>query len=618
MRKFLVTFILVVVINSVYPITSANAADFSTSYEVTYLVDTNGSVTVDQNIKLTNLTAQFYSNQYIQSVGSIKIDNLKATDKSGTIPSKIVKTASSSAIQLNFSNQLVGKNSTRTFKIEYTTDSLTQKQGKTWNITLPRINSDTLSTYISHVSIPDSFGAATTIYPKEKNMQREPEKKQTTYSFDTSQITTSGITLNFGETQIYNLGLVYHLKNPKSESVYTEIALPMNTAYQTIQVDSLSPQPESVRADIDGNYIGRYKLKPNQNMEVIFSGKAAVYTKDLNPTPVLTDSDKKLYTSKQKYWETDDPQIASLAATLKTPQNIYRYVVSTLKYDTTKLTSQDFKRSGASFALTHPNKSVCMEFTDLFIALARAAGIPAREVNGFAYTDDTATRPISLSQDILHAWPEYWDDTRGWIQVDPTWESTTGGVDYFNVFDLNHVAFVQKGVNSESPYPAGSYKTTDTHSRDVLVSFSDDDLKLNEDFTIKITEPESIMAGIKRAGDIHIINKGNTAITDNLIINSSFKNAQTRTGNFIIIPPFGSYKQKLPESKTNFADDTTIETTVSLKDKRAIKSTVVIPFYKFPITYVAILYLVGIPILAHTGYNLLHKQYGKKTVSKKQ
>jgi hypothetical protein len=587
-----------------------HAADFSTTYDVTYTVNDDGKITVDQNIKLTNLNAEFYSNQYVQSVGGIKIDELKATDKSGTIPSKIVKTASSSAIQLNFANQVVGKNSVRNFAIQYTTNSVSEKQGKTWNITLPRVNGDGIQTYTAHVSVPKSFGTATAIYPKEKS--KEVRDGRTLYTFDTKQITTSGITLNFGDTQVYTLGLTYHLKNPKSESVYTDIALPMNTAYQTIQIDSLVPKPEKITVDPDGNYIARYVLKPKQDLEVILSGKAAVTKTKSNPTPQLNEKEKKILTQKQKYWEIDDARIASLAADLKTPENIYRYVVNTLKYDNSKLNATDFKRNGAAESLNKPNESVCMEFTDLFIALARAAGIPAREVNGYAYTDDNTLRPVSLSQDILHAWPEYWDDEKGWVQVDPTWENTTGGIDYFNVFDLNHIAFVRKGSNSESPYPAGSYKTKDNHSRDVMVSFADDELALTENFEVKINAPGNTLAGVVRKGDVMLTNNGNTALQGNMYIDTVYKKNQSGTENYIVIPPYATLTQPLPNVKTNYTDDSEINTVVSFKDKKAENTIKVLPFYKYTVTYIGLIYLIGIPVLALITYNLLHKRYEKR------
>jgi hypothetical protein len=63
-----------------------------------------------------------------------------------------------------------------------------------------------------------------------------------------------------------------------------------------------------------------------------------------------------------------------------------------------------------------------------------------------------------LSGDILHSWPEYYNDKLGiWIPVDPTWENTSG-IDYFNSFDFNHIVFAIHGKNSDYPVPAGMYK----------------------------------------------------------------------------------------------------------------------------------------------------------------
>ena len=102
--------------------------------------------------------------------------------------------------------------------------------------------------------------------------------------------------------------------------------------------------------------------------------------------------------------------------------------------------------------------------------MARAAGIPARELNGFAYTANPRLRPLSLVADVLHAWPEYYDaEKQQWIQVDPTWGNTTGGVNFFTLLDLNHIVFAIHGVSSEKPYPAGMYKIAGKEEKDVLV-----------------------------------------------------------------------------------------------------------------------------------------------------
>lgn len=56
----------------------------------------------------------------------------------------------------------------------------------------------------------------------------------------------------------------------------------------------------------------------------------------------------------------------------------------------------------------------CTEITLLFVALARAAGVPAREVGGVMYAEDGA--PLFG----WHAWAEIHDGHQ-WVSIDPTW-----------------------------------------------------------------------------------------------------------------------------------------------------------------------------------------------------
>jgi transglutaminase-like putative cysteine protease len=63
---------------------------------------------------------------------------------------------------------------------------------------------------------------------------------------------------------------------------------------------------------------------------------------------------------------------------LKTPENIYKFVTNNLSYNYYRV-KPDVERLGAKDALANPDEAICTEFTDLFITLARSAGIPARE-----------------------------------------------------------------------------------------------------------------------------------------------------------------------------------------------------------------------------------------------
>jgi len=69
----------------------------------------------------------------------------------------------------------------------------------------------------------------------------------------------------------------------------------------------------------------------------------------------------------------------------------------------------------------------CTEHTLLFVSLARAAGLPAREVGGVAFVN-VDDRPLFG----WHAWAEVHDGEQ-WVTVDPTWDEL--------YVDATHVKF---------------------------------------------------------------------------------------------------------------------------------------------------------------------------------
>ncbi len=50
----------------------------------------------------------------------------------------------------------------------------------------------------------------------------------------------------------------------------------------------------------------------------------------------------------------------------------------------------------------------CWDFSDCFVTLARAAGVPSRQVAGWLYAGSG------------HVWAEFYREGEGWQQVDPT------------------------------------------------------------------------------------------------------------------------------------------------------------------------------------------------------
>lgn len=544
--------------------------NFSTDYSVDYSVLENGLTNVTLHVTLTNTTSQYYASSYKVQLGFNNIVNVKASDAGGPMSPILHKTSDGYSIELFFNQKVVGLGSKLTFTLTFDSPDISKQYGKIWEINIPGIaNPDSFHSFNVNVKTPLSFGNPTYIKPAQTN---------NTLSFTKDMLGKSGISIAFGDKQVYTFRLLYHLSNKNLFPIHTEIALPPSTNYQEVFIGDISPKPVNVTVDNDGNWLAQYYLSPSQKLDVITEGKAVL---SLTPKEQpLSQKDLALYLQSQNYWQTADSQIQKLARELKTPDAIFNYVVKTLNYDFSRVTDNK-PRLGAVAALESPDSAVCLEFTDLFITLARAAGIPAREVDGFASTENSKQRPLSLVKDILHAWPEYYDTARNtWIMVDPTWDNTTGGVDYFNTMDFDHFAFVIKGLNSEYPIPAGGYKVSGlSDSKDVNIGFGDV-VPLNEqNIELESNLPKVTLSGFPISGTLTIRNVGTSVFADQtlgLMSNTLFPHTQVIR--IPAIPPFGYANVPVSFDHTSFLTNKNESFTIRLADRTIAQDIKVTPF----------------------------------------
>jgi transglutaminase-like putative cysteine protease len=336
------------------------------------------------------------------------------------------------------------------------------------------------------------------------------------------------------------------------------VAFPPDIAeYQNIAYTNINPKPTKINIDKDGNNIATYVLGPLKELEIEITGSARLYGKQINPDfgrefSGIPDILIKKYTRAQKFWEVESPAIQEIVKEIKdenlnvtkNAQKIYSFITTNISYDFDAVEKGLTERKGAENTITQEGKWTCMEFSDLFITLARAAGIPAREINGYALTFDDNNNPISInieSGDFLHSWAEFYDPFYGWVQVDPTW-GTTSGIDYFTKLDTNHLAFVVKGLNSEYPYSAGTYRFSE---KDKLIDVALSQLSADKDFIPKVEFQKSI-----NLNPIEII-KGNIKIKAKNIGNVTVYDIEGE-----VIPPGGKSKIFVPKGteKINFED----------------------------------------------------------------
>jgi len=145
------------------------------------------------------------------------------------------------------------------------------------------------------------------------------------------------------------------------------------------------------------------------------------------------------YTQPEEFIESNSTEIVEKAREITGDESdphrkarlIYNFVVSYLRYEI----QEDEK--GALWALEH-GIGDCSEYSYLFAALCRAAGIPARVQAGFAF---------HYMNEVLkdgHMWAEYYLENYGWIPVDATWQ-------LFDAIDNKHFSSI-KSIPEVIPY----------------------------------------------------------------------------------------------------------------------------------------------------------------------
>ena len=471
-KKFTNALILIVIFFTLTTIFFSNVyaeKEFIVDTNVDYKISGTGITRVSHNTTLENAYPTIYATSYTLTLENIDPTNINAYQGNKELKIEEITKDNITLIKVKFNDNLIGKGKSRNFSINFDVNDVASRTGEVWEISIPRLsNESAFRDYTTTIYVPTDFGLESYITPEP--LTRNESDSYHVYTFNKETIKDSPIQIGFGEFQVFVFKLSYHLENPLNEFAETTIPLPPDTAFQKVYYELVSPEPLKITRDADGNWIATYKLKPRERLDVQAQGSVQIFAAAHNSlTPTKKSLENNLLGNES--WLADNEKIISIASTLNGPRDIYDYVVSTLSYDYERV-RPNIQRMGALEALNNPNSAICMEFTDLFIALSRASGIPAREVNGYAYTENPEIQPLSLVSDVLHAWPEYWDEAAGaWTPVDPTWGNTTNGLDYFDKLDLRHFTFVIHGEDPSRPYPPGSYKLGPNPQKDVYVNF---------------------------------------------------------------------------------------------------------------------------------------------------
>jgi len=466
--------------------------NFQTDIQTTYQVKSDGLTHVIYQVSITNLTPTKYINKYALTLNFSKLKNITASENGHYLNPHVVSDENSTSIALDFNHPVIGEGQKQVFQIEFDHPAIADITGNVLEVSIPKLTGKDYHSSKTTVIVPKQFGNPNHIQPKPSKIRTDNQNALIYFE----NIKNSSILLVFGDKQIFDLSLRYELVNQSQSEGLTQIAIPPNTHYQEVYYQSIDPPPTRLNQDQDGNWLATYKLAPSESKTIYVTLNAKLTIED-NHLPI-PQANLSQYLKATKYWPINDPTIKEIVRENPSIYELYQYTVNNLNYIDNLNNLINRQRMGALGALEHPDDAACQEFSDLFITLARSSGVPARRLGGYGYSNNESLKPSSFGGDILHAWADYFDtETSTWKQVDPTWEKTTGGRDYFHHFDLNHITFAINGVSDTIPFAAGSYVSENTNNtQNVTVNLGSNWPEIEPSFSISLKKSRFSPPGV--------------------------------------------------------------------------------------------------------------------------
>lgn len=210
------------------------------------------------------------------------------------------------------------------------------------------------------------------------------------------------------DAAVRRIRYAFNVRNERAEvapAAEVRIYAPVPRAAEQKLENLTASAPFQKKQDALGNEILTFdfaKLPPFAEREVRIEATIGA------PSPAIApDTPSKAFLEAAPYIEANHPDIKKQAATLRSPKRIFAWVNGNLKS-----TGPSGRAKGAFYALKN-KRGDCTEYACLFVALCRAAGIPARVMSGYVCDKDMVIAPQAY-----HNWAEFYDGSR-WVTADP-------------------------------------------------------------------------------------------------------------------------------------------------------------------------------------------------------
>ena len=393
------------------------------------------------------------------------LDSIDVRDDTGKkLEFKIDKTESNNYIIKVPHSRSIGFNESSELFLTYKSYGLVILTGAVRDIYIPGFPKDysfetdkVSENVITKVKIPDSLGEINFTSPKQdiKNGEINVSKED---------LIGNSIWIQIGNEQYFEFTI--NQKIPKTNDfpfVTNTFSMPIPRDIQSgpikqeVFYTQIEPNPYTIKLDHDGNLLAYFKTSAAKEGSVLIKGYSKLTQdknfdfKDAGTVDDIPENFKR-YLAPSEFWEVDNAKIRETSLNITNSKDVYEIIQATYDYVIGQIDYSFVKKYGlnerkGALATLNGGAAVCMEYSDLFITLLRAQGVPARAAFGFGY--GAADYESRSENQINHQWAEvYLPKLDTWINVDTTWgyfgNNLIGG-------DLNHFYSHVSSINPETP-----------------------------------------------------------------------------------------------------------------------------------------------------------------------
>ncbi|MGC9331440.1 MAG: transglutaminase domain-containing protein [Bacteroidales bacterium] len=301
---------------------------------------------------------------------------------------------------------------------------------------------------------------------------RKDDEKMRRSDPRTSLVKITHRTTNFGPGKVLSLDVHFALGNNRDNQ-------------EIVGEPKFTQRPTDFPEDHWGQKTAHYHfedISSGESREVTMTNKVKlwdiryfIFPDQVGSLETIPSDIKELYLANHEKYQTDHPVIQKgvkeAVGDEKNPykiaRKIYQYVMDNMYYE------MSGGWNNAPVVLERGNGS-CSEYTFVYIAMCRAAGLPARYVGSVVVRGDDTSM-----DDVYHRWAEIYLPNYGWIPVDPSGgdqDSPRAQANYFGHLANRFFITTQSGGGSETmewTYNTNEFYTTEPQTHVVVEHFAD-------------------------------------------------------------------------------------------------------------------------------------------------